>query len=130
LPYAKGSFDVLLSVTSRLQPAEFRRVLVSAGTFVLAVPGADDLVELRAVAKGEGVLQPRIDGALAGCAADFEVVAQRTLRWQLDLDRAGLEDLLASSYRGARRAERVRLEGVEGATVTMSRDLALLRSRP
>ncbi len=128
LPYDEGSFDSLLSVTSRLQPAEFRRVLVPGGVFVLAVPGADDLVELRAAAKGEGVLRPRLESALAGCAAGFEVVTQRTLRWQLELDRAGLEDLLASSYRGARRAERVRLEELEGATATMSRDLALLRT--
>ena len=128
LPYAAGSFDALLAVTSRLQPAAFHRVLTPGGAFVLAVPGEDDLVELRTAAKGEGRLRPRLDAALAACEAAFEVVSRRTVRWRLELDRAGLEDLLESSYRGARRAERRRLEGLERAAVTMSRDLALLRA--
>ncbi len=126
LPYGDGSFDALLSMTSRPATSEFRRVLRNDGLFLLAVPGADDLVELRAATQGAGALRERLDAALAPLAARFAVAARRPIRWHLDLDRTGLEDLLASSYRGARRAERARLERVDGMKVTMSRDIALL----
>jgi 23S rRNA (guanine745-N1)-methyltransferase len=130
LPFVDASFDGLLSITSRIQAAEFARVLAPGGRLVLAVPGADDLIELRAVVKGEGVLRDRLESALAPFAGSFDVVVERRCSWRLDLDRAGLEYLLASSYRGARASERARFSAVESSTVTMSRDLALLRARP
>jgi len=127
LPYADASFDGLLSITSRLQPEEFRRVLAPSGALILAVPGADDLVELREALQGRGELRPRLEGALSTFAALFDCTQQRrSLAWRLELDRAGLEDLLASSYRGARATERTRFATLERSTVTMSRDLALL----
>lgn len=126
LPYVDGAFDAVLSVTSRVQPEEFRRVLRAGGAYLLAVPGEDDLIELRTAAQGRGELRPRLDGALASLGAVFATTARQKIRWQLELDRAGLEDLLASSYRAARRSERARLEGLKSATVTMSRDLALM----
>jgi 23S rRNA (guanine745-N1)-methyltransferase len=129
LPYADASFDALLSITARQRPDEFRRVLAPDGHLVLAVPGADDLIELRAAVKGEGVLGDWLETALAAFAASFEVVLRRRFSWRLDLERAELEDLLASSYRGARFSERERFSAVASSTVTMSRDLALLSAK-
>jgi len=176
LPYAAGSFDLALALTSRLNPAELRRVLApaaamppapaaptlppadatpaareSGGFLFLAVPAADDLVELRATVLGEGRLRDRLQPALATLAADFELVRHVTVRTRLRLDAGAARDLLAATYRGARHRERQRAAGLsQPATsteptepigpaaptkpatleVTASRDLADLRALP
>ncbi|HEX9944048.1 MAG TPA: methyltransferase domain-containing protein, partial [Thermoanaerobaculia bacterium] len=53
LPYAPESFDLVLSIDARLNPAQMRRVLAPGGRLLVAVPGPDDLVELRAAVLGE-----------------------------------------------------------------------------
>jgi 23S rRNA (guanine745-N1)-methyltransferase len=162
LPYAAGSFALALSLTSRLNPRELRRVLAPAagpagpragtgetgGFLLLAVPAADDLVELRAAVLGEGQLRDRLRPALATLAADFEPIRQGVVRTRLRLDAGGARDLLAATYRGARHRERRRAAGLvepaastepgepaepAGTTVievTASRDLATLKPLP
>ncbi|HEY6322005.1 MAG TPA: methyltransferase domain-containing protein [Thermoanaerobaculia bacterium] len=160
LPYATGSFDLALALTSRVNPGELRRVLAPAapaahgvpaardsggGFLLLAVPAADDLVELRAAVLSEGRLRDRLQPALASLAFHFELVRHVTVRTRLRLDAADARDLLAATYRGARHRERRRtdrlLEPAVPATagdmagvtdiapidVTASRDLATLR---
>ena len=129
LPYAPGSFDLLLSITSRLHPEDFHRLLAPPGALLLAVPGSDDLRELRAAVQGKAVVRDRLEAALERSAPRFALERRWTLSWQADLDRGGLADLLASGYRGARRPERARLAGLDGLRVTLSRDLAVLRPR-
>lgn len=129
LPYATGSFDLLLSLTARLNPPDARRLLAPGGALLVAVPGPDDLVELREAVLGEGVLRDRLERTLATLAGDFEPIESAAVRWSADLDAPALADLLASSYRGARQSQRGRAEALEGLTVTMSRDLAVLRRR-
>jgi len=150
LPYAAGSFDLALALTSRVNPGELRRVLApdaDGGFLLLAVPAADDLVELRAAVLGEGRLRDRLQPVLASLAAHFELVRQVTVRTRLHLDAADSRDLLAATYRGARHRERQRADGLlepaapaaagdmAGVTgiapldVTASRDLATLRPR-
>jgi 23S rRNA (guanine745-N1)-methyltransferase len=145
LPYAAGSFDLALALTSRLNPGELRRVLAPAapasphsggGFLLLAVPAADDLVELRSAVLGEGRLRDRLQPALASLAAQFELVRHVTVRTRLCLDAADARDLLAATYRGVRHRERQRTAGLvepAGPTapaaidVTASRDLAVLK---
>jgi 23S rRNA (guanine745-N1)-methyltransferase len=157
LPYAAGSFDLALALTSRVHPEELRRVLAPAasappaaeaataahaltavtaataarqsggGFLLLAVPAADDLVELRAAVLAEGQLRDRLQPALAGLAAHFELVRHLTVRTRLRLDAADARDLLAATYRGVRHRERQRAADVAAIEVTASRDLALLR---
>ena len=114
----------------------------SGGFLLLAVPAADDLVELRAAVLGEGRLRDRLQPALARLAAHFELVRHVTVRTRLHLDAAAAHDLLAATYRGVRHRERRRADGLlepaapsgPAATpameVTASRDLATLRSLP
>lgn len=148
LPYAAGSFDLALALTSRVNPGELRRVLAPAAPFLLAVPAADDLVELRAAVLGEGRLRDRLQPALASLAAHFELVRHVTVRTRLRLEAAEARDLLAATYRGVRHRERRRADGLlepaapaaagdmAGVTesapidVTASRDLATLRPSP
>jgi len=154
LPYAAGSFDLAMALTSRVNPRELRRVLAAprdgdrealpgaraasaasstaAGGFgflLLAVPGADDLVELRAAVQGEGHLRDRLQPALATLAADFELLRHVTARERLRLDAAAARDLLAATYRGARARERQRAADLADLEVTVSRDLACFRPR-
>jgi 23S rRNA (guanine745-N1)-methyltransferase len=150
LPYPAASFSLALSLTSRLQPSELRRVLAasapaaggqatSAGTgggpfaaggwLLLAVPAADDLVELRAAVLGDGRLRDRLQPALAALGAGFELVSHTTARARLGLESPDLHDLLAATYRGARGREMQRAAALTALEVTMSRDLACLRAR-
>jgi 23S rRNA (guanine745-N1)-methyltransferase len=163
LPYAAGSFDLALALTSRVNSGELRRVLApdatvtraaaaapqaAGGFLLLAVPAADDLVELRTAVLGEGRLRDRLQPAMASLAAHFELVRHVTVRTRLRLDATAARDLLAATYRGVRHRERRRADGLLDPTppaaagdigalsesapidVTASRDLATLRRSP
>ena len=54
LPLMSRSCDVVLSITARRPAAEIRRVLENSGDLWVAVPGADDLAELREMVEGQG----------------------------------------------------------------------------
>jgi 23S rRNA (guanine745-N1)-methyltransferase len=135
LPFAAGSFRLALCLTARLNPPELRRVLAAApgsaaGFLLVAVPGADDLVELRAALLGEGRLRDRLAPAAAALAADFELAGQTAVRQRLRLGGDDLRDLLAATYRGARSRQRDRAATLAAMEVTASRELAWFRPRP
>ncbi|HSM50458.1 MAG TPA: methyltransferase domain-containing protein, partial [Thermoanaerobaculia bacterium] len=109
LPFPGGTFDVALSVNARLPAAELARVLAPGGLLVVAVPGPDDLAALRARLHGEVTPLPGLATALPRLETLFVLESRLAPSWQIELDRAGLDDLLAASYRGARRRERERL---------------------
>src|ERR1700688_843380 len=146
LPYAAGSFDLALALTSRVNPGELRRVLAPAapaahavtaahattgarhpgsGFLLLAVPGADDLVELRAAVLGEGQLRDRLRPLLVSLAGQFELVRHVAVRTRLRLDAADARDLLAATYRGGRHRESRRAAGLlETAAPATAGDMA------
>lgn len=123
LPYGDGGFDLALSLTSRRPAAELRRVLRPEGLLLVAVPGPDDLAELRAALQGQAVARDRLEGVEEELAAAFALGRRTRLVWQRELDRTALADLLAASYRGARASESERFAALDALTVTMSRDL-------
>jgi 23S rRNA (guanine745-N1)-methyltransferase len=129
LPYAGGSFDLALSLTARRNGPELRRVLTPGGRLLVTIPGEDDLIELREAVQGEGVRRDRVPAVMAKLAEDFERTEQRSLRHRSRLDAASLRDLLASTYRGARRSERERMEELEALEVTFHLDLLMFRSK-
>jgi 23S rRNA (guanine745-N1)-methyltransferase len=126
LPYAGGSFDLALSITARQRPAELRRLLAPAGRLLVAVPGPDDLAELREAIGGER--RPLAGGERTAEAfrPEFALADRRAISWTILLDPEGIADVLASSYRGARHAARQRLAGVAALAVTMSREILTL----
>jgi 23S rRNA (guanine745-N1)-methyltransferase len=130
LPYAAGSFDLVLSLDARLNPGELRRVLAPEGRLLVAVPTPDDLVELRAAVLGEGVLRDRLARAVERLAGDFVLEARRTVRETARLDAAALRDALTATYRGARESRRARLEAILEMAVTLAHDLAVFRGLP
>lgn len=115
LPYADRTFSVVLSITGRMNPPEFRRVLRDDGRLLVAVPAPDDLIELR------GAGRDRVGRTLDDFATGFALVDQRRATTSADLDAAAVNDVLVSIYRPlrARPAEAMRL--------TFSLDLLLFR---
>ena len=129
LPWVDGSFGALLSITARLEPAEFHRVLRPGGFALVALAGKDDLIELRDEVLGEGQERDRVERTLADFGAHFALVEQREIRHRVAANRTLLEDLLAITYRGGRRSRAERAAGLDVMDLTFSRDLLVLRRR-
>src|SRR4051812_14001587 len=81
LPYAAGSFDLAMSLTARRNSPELRRVLAPKGVLLVAVPGEDDLAELREAVLGRRVLRDRAETTAEALQEDFTLAGRRTVRW-------------------------------------------------
>ncbi len=128
LPYAAGSFDLVLSIDARLPAAELQRVLAPQGRLLVAVPGPDDLFELRAAVLGEGTLRDRMERAAAALSGHFEIESRRRISHTVRLTPEAARDALAATYRGARRSQRERSDAISTLDVTLSHDLACCKS--
>lgn len=112
IPYADRSFATVMSITGRMNSAEFRRVLADDGRLLVAVSAPDDLVELR------GRSRDRVQRTIESFASDFELIDRRRVTTVADLDGAAVRDLLASTYRP---------RAASAASVTLSLDVLLFR---
>lgn len=125
IPIAEQSFAAIVSITARRNRDEFARLLTEDGCVVVAIPAADDLVELREIAQGEAILRDRVDALIEEMAPRFHPADAFTLRRTLPLERPAIDDLLAATYRGARNAEQSRLAALTSLRVTISRDVVV-----
>jgi 23S rRNA (guanine745-N1)-methyltransferase len=129
LPFADASVDLALSIFGRRPAAMLHRALRPSGTLIVAVPAEDDLIELRAAARGrEGAGAGGADAA-AELVPYFVVTREDASRRRIRHDRSAIEDALSMSYRGARRSERTRLAGVSQLDVTVSARILTLVPR-
>jgi 23S rRNA (guanine745-N1)-methyltransferase len=117
VPYAGHSFSIILSITARMNSAEFRRVLRDGGRLLVALPGPEDLIELR------GAGRHRVARTVETFAPDFKLVEQRRVTTVADLDAAAVEDVLHSIYRP------MRSEPAGAMRLTFSLDLLLFQAR-
>ena len=101
LPFSDASFDVVLSITARLNDAEFRRVLRDDGRLLVAVAAPDDLSQ-----------RDRVPRTIADFPS-FMLIEQRRVTSTATVD---IADVRLSSYRGSG-------SGVQ--EVTLSLDLLL-----
>lgn len=115
VPYSNQSFSIVLSITARMNPAEFRRILRDGGRLLVAIPAPGDLIELR----GSG--RDRVAQTLDRFAHGFTLIDQRRVTASADLDAAAVRDVLVSIYRPMQR------RSVEAKRVTFSLDLLLFQ---
>ncbi len=115
VPYARGSFSVVTSITARMNAAEFRRVLHDDGRLLVAIPAPDDLIELR----GEG--RDRVERTVETFADAFDLIGRSRAATSAELDEGGVQDVLHSIYRP------LRAEPVTAMRVTFSLDLLMFR---
>ncbi len=130
LPLLDGQVDMVLSVHARRNPAECRRVLTAPGRLVVAIPAADDLIELRELVQGDALARDRTMQLMAEHEAHFEVVARSVTRRQHALGREALHNLLRGTYRGERFSTSSRVAALDQLTVTLASDILVLAPRP
>lgn len=115
VPYADGSFSVVLSITARMTAGEFRRVLRDDGRLLVAIPAPEDLIELR------GAGRDRVSRTIETFAGDFRLVDRRRVATTADLDADAVRDVLLSIYRP------MQSRPAEAMRVTFSLDLLMFR---
>lgn len=129
LPFADASYRAVTSITARLTPDEFARVLVPEGTLLVAIPGADDLIELRAAVLGERVERDRVERTVSLFSPQFTLQRHVPASHVARLDPTAIADVMSSSYRALRARERERLKELPAMDVTLSRDVLIFRGR-
>lgn len=127
LPLLDGSVDVVISVHGRRNPTEVARVLVPTGHLLVAVPAADDLVELRELVQGERIERDRISSVLSEHQPLFELIERSVVRDTHDLDRGTLLSLLRGTYRGVRHSDAEQVAALTRMHVTLASELVVLR---
>lgn len=115
IPWADGAFSLVLSITARMNSAEFRRTLRPDGRLLVALAAPDDLVELR----GRG--RERVARTVETFAPHFALAEQCRVSTTAELDAAAVEDVLLSIYRP------MQAQPARAMKVTFSLDLLLLR---
>jgi 23S rRNA (guanine745-N1)-methyltransferase len=129
LPFSDGSLDLALSITARRTPGECARALGPAGLLVVAVPGGDDLAELRAAALGTAAHEDRVPKILEEHAAHFRLLGRHEARERRCLAPALLEDLMVATYRGGRAGRLERVAALEALEVTLSQEILVFGRR-
>jgi 23S rRNA (guanine745-N1)-methyltransferase len=120
LPYEDRSFTLILSITARMNAAEFRRVLRPDGRLLVAIPAPGDLRELRGGSAG----RDRVDRTIE-TFHDFEPLERRRVSTTATLDPGGVADVRHAIYMppspdgGQKQIE----------AVTFALDLLLFRAR-
>ncbi|EMI16291.1 ribosomal RNA large subunit methyltransferase A [Rhodopirellula maiorica SM1] len=128
LPAADASVDRVISLFGRRPATEIQRVLSETGICIVAVPGEEDLIELREQVQQAGHRRSRWQMVVDELsAAGVEFVEHKHWQQSADLDTDAIADALAMTYRGVRHSQQTRLESLAAMSVTLAADLILLR---
>jgi len=125
---ADSSVGCVVSLFGRRPVAEISRVLTPAGSCIVAVPGEDDLIELREQVQKEGKRRSRVD-AIVEEMNDHELVCVEQKQWrtQIEIGQEEIADALAMTYRARRRSERSLIASIDTTKVTLAADLMQFR---
>ena len=128
LPVADSSVDCIMSLFGRRPAAEIYRVLKPGGCCIVAVPGEEDLIELREQVQKKGTRRNRV-GAIVKEITNTGLVCVKEDRWQtqIAIGPEEIEDALAMTYRARRWSEQKRISSIGSAKVTLAADLILFR---
>ncbi len=128
LPAADVSVDRVVSLFGRRPASEIGRVLAPAGICIVAVPGKEDLIELRERVQEAGHRRSRWETVVDEMtSAGLEFVEHRVWQQQVDLEPDAIADALAMTYRGVRHSQQSRLDSIDAMKVTLAADLILMR---
>ena len=130
LPIVDDGVSVVLSLHARRNPAECRRVLRRDGWLLVAIPGPDDLMELRALILGEAIVRDRATALIEEHAGQFVLRSRTSARERHQLDREALLHLLRGTYRGVRASASERVAGLDRLEVTLASELFLFSPKP
>ncbi|MEM7454215.1 MAG: methyltransferase domain-containing protein [Planctomycetota bacterium] len=130
LPVADASVECLLSLFGRRPVSEISRVLKPGGICIVAVPGEEDLIELREQVQKEGRLRSRIDAIIEEMGSEgLSCDAKRLWKTQVDIGPDEIADALAMTYRAVRHSEKSLVPAIGAANVTLAADLLLFTGR-
>jgi 23S rRNA (guanine745-N1)-methyltransferase len=128
LPAADRSVDRVVSLFGRRPIGEIQRVLATGGVCIVAVPGEDDLIELREHAQESAQRRSRWEAIVDDFSADsLDLVEHKTWKIRVKLEPDAIADAMAMTYRAVRRSQRDRLETLAATEVTLAADLMLFR---
>jgi 23S rRNA (guanine745-N1)-methyltransferase len=130
LPLLDRCVDVVVSLHGRRNPGECARCLTPAGLLMVAIPAADDLIELREKVLGEATTRERADALIAEHAASFEVRDQTVVRERHHATPEVLRDLLRGTYRAGRISEAQRIDTLSSIDVTLASEVIVFRRKP
>ncbi|MEY2806613.1 MAG: rRNA ((745)-N(1))-methyltransferase [Planctomycetota bacterium] len=130
LPFLDQSIDLATSIDARRPRDELARVSKPGAALVVAVPAADDLLELRAAVLGRGEPLPGGDALVGEIGPRFRLVDRVRVEERIELDAAGLADLAAATYRLSRQRERRRLEAMGTAEVVSRHEVLRFERAP
>jgi 23S rRNA (guanine745-N1)-methyltransferase len=124
LPAGDHSVDRVVSLFGRRPINEIDRVLDVEGQCIVALPGAEDLIELREAVQQSGRRRSRWQAVVDEMKTIGMDCVEHQL-WQHRVQLAGDEiaDALAMTYRAVRRSQQQRLDSLEQMTVTLAADL-------
>ena len=130
LPVTNGSIDRVLSLFGRRPATEIGRVLSQSGECIVAVPGEEDLIELREQVQQSGVRRSRWEVICDELnEVGLECVEHSLWLEKVELQPDAIADALSMTYRAVRHSQRARLESVETTSVTLAADLMRLRRK-
>lgn len=129
LPAATGSVDCVISLFGRRPTQEMARVLREGGHCIVAVPGQDDLCELREVAQKDAKKRNRWEPIAEEFLAEgLQLIEHKNWLTKVQLSRKSASLALAMTYRAVRRSQQDRLSQLaEQTQVTLEADLLLFR---
>ncbi len=129
LPVDDSSVQCVLSLFGRRPVAEISRVLSADGICIVAVPGEEDLIELREQVQKEGKRRNRVAAIVQEMESGGLVcVDQKHWQAQVNVTAGQIADALAMTYRAGRRSEQSLVASIDASTVTLAADL--LKFRP
>jgi 23S rRNA (guanine745-N1)-methyltransferase len=128
VPVLDRSAALVLSLNGRRHPEEAARMLRPDGHLIVALPAADDLIELREVVHGAAVERVRSDAVIDAHAGRFTLVDRTTIRDTRTVTAEQAADLLLGTYRGRRSSQAARATDLREMEVTLSTEVLCFTS--
>ena len=128
LPVFDQSVHQVISLFGRRPISEIRRILAAGGDCVVAVPGEEDLIELRESVQQAGHRRNRWETVVDEFTSEgLDFVEHQLWQDRFDLEPEAIADALAMTYRAVRHSQQTRAELLKAMKVTLAADLIRFR---